>query len=93
MTAESFLYTVECIEQQLHAQVDEGSDQELFISSYLLGHFSLQVANAELENDWDLGNLDTRMQTSLQQAFNNKELEAADQHQVVELWQHLLNLE
>lgn len=80
---------VEHVEQALFALVEQGDDHQLFIGSYLQGHFFLQVANAELAGDFTPEGLDRRIQTSLAQAFAQNELQAEDQQQVSELWRSL----
>jgi len=72
--------------------VDQGSDQELFIASYLQGHFDLVLSQAEQQQQINLLGLDKLMQQSLSQAFANKELEADDQQRVLSFWQHILKL-
>lgn len=74
------------VEQQLDEVVVNGSDQELFISSYLQGHFAVMAGLSQVQNMTKISQLDGLMQTSLEQAFSNKELEAEDQNQVQTLW-------
>lgn len=74
------------VEQQLDEVVVNGSDQELFISSYLQGHFAVMAGQSQVQNMTEISQLDGLMQTSLDQAFNNNELEAEDQNQVKTLW-------
>lgn len=72
--------------------VNSGTDQELFIASYLQGHFDLVVSQALQQQQANLSALDELMQQSLSQAFANKELEQNDQQQVLAFWQQLLAL-
>lgn len=73
----------------LDGVVVDGSDQELFIASYLTGHFSLVTSNALALDDYSLKAIDTYMQTSLEKAYANNEVEGQDQVQVSALWQSL----
>ncbi|NVK58113.1 MAG: YfcL family protein [Alteromonadaceae bacterium] len=85
-----FVATVEKIDQSLDAVVDHGSDNDLFIASYLQGHFAVEARKLELDSTASLTQLADNMQRSLSQAFNNNELEEADQQAVLALWQKLL---
>ncbi|MEQ5808376.1 YfcL family protein [Alteromonas sp. NFXS44] len=78
------------IEDALDGVVDHGSDDELFIASYLQGHFAVIARQQEMQPDASLATLDEAMQGSLQAAFDNKELEDEDQRLVMALWQRLL---
>ncbi|MFT5312769.1 MAG: hypothetical protein ACI8Z9_001250 [Paraglaciecola sp.] len=78
-------------ERYLDEVVIEGSDQELFIASYLSGHFSLVVSWAELQEDWALEHLSKSMLTNLNTAFLQKELPEEEQKQVLFLWGNLTN--
>ena len=82
----SFEQFVIQIEQSLHEVVDTGTDQQLFIASYLHGHFSLVVAQLQQHQHVGVAELDRNLQASLQSAFDNNELEASDQQQVMSLW-------
>ncbi|MDC8830631.1 YfcL family protein [Alteromonas gilva] len=85
-----FVTLVEKIDQSLDAVVDHGSDDELFIASYLQGHFAVEARKLELDSTANLTQLASNMQHSLDQAFSNNELEKADQQAVFTLWQKLL---
>ena len=78
-------------ERYLDEVVIEGSDQELFIASYLSGHFSLVVSWAELQKEWALDRLDHSMLTNLNTAFSDNELAEEEQKQVLFLWKNLTN--
>lgn len=84
---------VERAEASLNQYVDEGTDQQLFIAGYLHGHFSLVVSRVETlgaENGLTiLETLDVAMRNSLQDAFDNNELELNDQKDVVNMWEGL----
>lgn len=89
MTEQQFIAYIEEIEQHFYQVVAEGSDQELFVSSYLNGHFDLMVSRAMNMGIYSAWALDKAVRESLQQAFDNQELEPADQQQVISLWQRL----
>jgi hypothetical protein len=78
------------VEQFLDQVVVNGSDQELFISSYLQGHFAVMAGQSQVQGMTQSSQLDGLMQESLKQAFANNELEPADQKQVWALWQGFL---
>ena len=84
---EQFLQKADAAFEQV---VNSGTDQELFIASYLQGHFDLVVSQALQQQQANLSALDELMQQSLSQAFANKELEQNDQQQVLAFWQQLL---
>lgn len=86
----SFVQLVNDIDTALDNVVDTGSDDALFIASYLQGHFAVQARKLELEAEASAQLLNERMQTSLSAAFENKELEGDDQTAVLALWQRLL---
>lgn len=69
--------------------VEDGTDQELFVASYLNGHFSLAVSQAIKMAAPDLVVLDQIMQESLKNAFDNQELSEQDQLQTLALWRQL----
>lgn len=77
------------VEHYLDSIVDTGTEQELFIAGYLHGHFSLVVSQIESDGNDDKQRLDSAMLNSLQQAFEQGELEQDDQQQVFALWQKL----
>ncbi|GAA0858434.1 YfcL family protein [Aliiglaciecola litoralis] len=91
MHANEFEQSVEQIENKLDQTVEWGSDDELFISSYLHGHVSLAVSHAELSQQKTLKQLDALVSTSLQDAFANNELELVDQQKVTRLWSQLID--
>ncbi|WP_334014815.1 YfcL family protein [Alteromonas sp. S167] len=79
------------IEASLDDVVNHGSDDELFIASYLQGHFAVEARQLEMHADASLTLLDEKMMNSLNNAFNNKELEGDDAAQVKQLWSRLFN--
>lgn len=74
---------------QFDSVVDSGTDQELFISGYLSGHFTLVASQCCLNGLTTLKQLNEQMLLSLQTAFSNGELESDDQQQVLVFWQRL----
>ena len=87
----SFVQLVDDIDAALDNVVDTGSDDALFIASYLQGHFAVEARKLELDESASVEKLSQTMQQSLEQAFTNNELEPADQQAVAALWQKLLN--
>ncbi|WP_299075155.1 YfcL family protein [uncultured Paraglaciecola sp.] len=80
-------------ETYLDQVVEHGNDQELFIASYLQGHFAVAAGQSQVQNMTQVAELSELMQHSLHQAFENKELIDEDQQQVQSLWQTLLAAE
>lgn len=76
-------------EGYLDQVVEHGNDQELFIASYLQGHFAVAAGQSQVQRMTQVEQLSELMHTSLGQAFANNELEADDQKQVLSLWQNL----
>lgn len=89
MAIASFHSFLDQAEAQLDKVVDNGSDQELFIASYLHGHFSLAVSQALQSEVPNVDGLNTVLLKNLQDAFDNHELEPVDQQQVLKLWSQL----
>jgi hypothetical protein len=77
-------------EDYLDQVVEHGNDQELFIASYLQGHFAVAAGQSQVRQMTQIRQLDELMNTSLDAAFDNNELAADDQQQVLSLWQILL---
>ena len=88
---ERFNQIVNSIEQAFNDFVDNGTDQELFLSGYLHGHFSLVVSQAELAQDLTLEGMKSRMEASLQNAFSQGELAHDDQGQALAMWETLFS--
>lgn len=89
-SSESLVQFIERVEIYLDKVVEIGSDQELFISSYLQGHFAVMAGQSQVQNMQSVAELDGLMQDSLHKAFANQELADDDQQQVFALWQSLL---
>ncbi|MFT4937456.1 MAG: hypothetical protein ACI88A_000471 [Paraglaciecola sp.] len=85
---------VEQTQAYLDAVVVNGSDQELFIASYLTGHFALVVGQAQVDQDsageqMSIKYLNVLMLNSLEAAFLENELEKDEQKQVLGLWKKM----
>ncbi|AEA98548.1 MULTISPECIES: YfcL family protein [Alteromonas] len=78
------------IEASLDDVVNHGSDDELFIASYLQGHFAVEARQLEMREDASLELLNEKMLSSLESAFKNNELESEDAKQVKALWARLV---
>lgn len=76
---------------KLDAVVIDGTDHELFISGYLHGHFSLIVSQVESNDQCSVEELDRQLLLSLHNAFENGELEKADQQDVFAMWKSLVS--
>ncbi|MCW8108320.1 YfcL family protein [Alteromonas ponticola] len=81
---------LDAIESKLDAVVDNGSDDELFVASYLRGHFDLVACKLLALPQAGTTELDENIRTSLQQAFAQGELESHDQQKVAKLWEELI---
>lgn len=88
---QTFFDFVDRVQSELDKVVQQGSEQELFIASYLTGHFSLLHRDAQYNDDYSMQAVDDYMISSLNVAFANKELAEAEQQQVLDLWQQLFH--
>ncbi|XOV81293.1 MAG: YfcL family protein [Aestuariibacter sp.] len=73
------------IQQFIESMVENGNDQELFISAYVNGHFDLAVARCLESPGASLSTLDQHMRNSLESA--KKELDGDDFEQALRFWQ------
>jgi hypothetical protein len=85
---------IEQTQAYLDAVVVNGTDHELFIASYLTGHFALVVGQAEVESDssgepMSIQHLNVLLLSSLNTAFLQNELEKDEQEKVLELWKKI----
>ncbi|MDG1122414.1 MAG: YfcL family protein [Glaciecola sp.] len=87
----SFAEFIDAVEQDLDNIVVNGSDDELFISSYFHGHFSLAVSMVSDTSQDLLSSLDEILTQNLTDAFTNQELDKPDQQKIWNLWQRLRN--
>ncbi|MBO1255124.1 YfcL family protein [Alteromonas sp. 5E99-2] len=85
-----FLNQVMALESALDSVVDTGTDEELFIASYLQGHVAVIAKPMEVEPGASLPLLNEKVLSSLHSAFDNNELESGDQKRVLALWQSLV---
>jgi hypothetical protein len=76
-------------ERYLDQVVEHGNDQQLFIASYLQGHFAVEAGQSQVQQMTQIKQLAELMDTSLTSAFSNQELSTDDQQQVFSLWQTL----
>jgi len=77
----------------LDAMVQHASDDELFASGYLRGHFDLAVGRLELtEQPFERAELTGSVQQSLELAIAGGELTQQDQQLVLGLWLKLQQL-
>ena len=83
-------YFIQQTENYLDQVVEHGNDQELFIASYMQGHFAVEAGQSQVQGMTQIAQLSELMKTSLDNAFANNELVADDQAQVLDLWQLLL---
>jgi hypothetical protein len=74
--------------------VEQGSDHALFIAGYLQGHYFIVLAQAQLaeqstDSTTSLSEFKLMLQSNVNQAFANHELETSDQHAVRDLIEQL----
>ena len=91
VTKQAFDDFVDSTQAYLDSVVIDGSDQELFIASYLTGHFSLVGSNALGLDDFSLDTLNTYMLKSLEKAYAKNEVLGQDQIEVSALWEKLFS--
>jgi hypothetical protein len=97
MTSDTrFFENVDKMQSHLDSFIVDGSDQELFIASYLHGHFDVAVAETEkkleaqeLVSEAALQSLHDTLHLALDSAFANQELSDKDAFQVRELLNNL----
>ncbi|PKH02543.1 hypothetical protein CXF72_11075 [Psychromonas sp. MB-3u-54] len=84
------------MEAHLYSFIADGSDHELFIASYLHGHFDVAVANVEklIERGEasPILTLQATLDAQLQKAFDDNELSTEDAGQVTALFNFLFIL-
>jgi hypothetical protein len=86
---DELLSFIQKTERYLDQVVGHGNDQELFIASYLQGHFAVVAGQSQVQQMTQVEQLSELMRVSLDSAFNNNELVEDDQQQVLNLWQTL----
>lgn len=71
----------------LDAFIDHGSEQELFISSYIHGHFSVEAAKvcslANMQVSQRIAMFETNLRLAIDNAIGNQELASSDASDVV----------
>ncbi|WP_394223249.1 YfcL family protein [Alteromonas gracilis] len=90
--SEEVVTAIAKIETSLDDVVNHGSDDELFIASYLQGHFAVEARQMEMQEDATVDKLNQKMLESLDSAFANNELESEDAQQVKALWARLVTM-
>lgn len=91
LAPEAFVKQVLAIDAALDDVVNHGSDDDLFIAIYLQGHYAVIARKLEMRVDACLDVLDHHMSSSLQDAFDNKEVDDADADKILSLWSSLIN--
>jgi hypothetical protein len=91
-----FIEKSDKMQAHLDSFIADGSDHELFIASYLHGHFDVAVANVEKLIERGEANpistLQATLDAQLQKAFENNELSFEDAGQVTALFNSLFIL-
>jgi hypothetical protein len=91
-----FIEKSDKMQAHLDSFIADGSDHELFIASYLHGHFDVAVANVEKLIERGEANpistLQATLDAQLQKAFENNELSSEDAGQVTALFNSLFIL-
>ena len=82
-------------EQLLLANIDDNiataTDDQLFAGGYLRGHITLSVAQCEIDGRNHVRDVKSRVNTSLNQAILNGELNEQDQVLVESFWAELID--
>lgn len=86
-----FVDIVNQLEQTLDNAVNVGSDDDLFIASYLQGHLSVVAKPMEIQANASVSLLNKKLKENLSEAFENKELEPEDQAKVIQMWSDLVS--
>jgi hypothetical protein len=91
-----FIEKTDKMQAHLDSFIVDGSDHELFIASYLHGHFDIAVASVEKAiekgEQEPISLLKTTLDAQLKQAFHNNELTEQDAEQVTRLYIKLFEL-
>ncbi|MFQ3206904.1 MAG: hypothetical protein ACI9IT_001049 [Glaciecola sp.] len=91
-----FIEKTDKMQAHLDSFIADGTDEELFIASYLHGHFDVAVANVEklieLGEANPISTLQATLDEQLQKAFENNELSSDDAEQVTALFHSLFRL-
>lgn len=93
MTAVSAEPFIEAAANLFDALVPVASDDELFASGYLRGHFDLAVGTLEVAaQPFSAADVVQKVNDTLHQAIANGELSQQDQQHVDAIWQRLQQL-
>lgn len=93
MTAVSAQPFIEAAANLFDALVPVASDDELFASGYLRGHFDLAVGTLEVAaQPFSAADVVQQVNDTLHQAIANGELSQQDQQHVNAIWQRLQQL-
>ena len=93
MTAVSAEPFIEAAANLFDALVPVASDDELFASGYLRGHFDLSVGTIEVAaQPFSAADVVQQVNDTLHQAIANGELSQQDQQHVNAIWQRLQQL-
>ena len=88
-----FLAYVDLANDYFDKLIETASDDELFASGYLRGHFDLQVGYAQVEgDDLSVNELNEKVEKSLVKAYRNGELTDEDRDHVVVIWEKVKEL-
>lgn len=79
------------IDDALDDVVNHGSDDDLFVASYLQGHYAVIARQVEMQPEATLSLLNDKVMSSLQAAFDNGEVDDSDAKKVNRLWDTLLS--
>ena len=80
------------IETSLDRYIDIGTEDELFVSGYLHGHFSLVASRALQQPNSSIELLKSLLLNSLDKAFANNELDEEYQQKVISMWNKLADI-
>ena len=84
-----FEEAIELCQQRFDSVVDNGTDEELFLSSYLCGHFDLIVGQAFLQQNYSLEDVNIKVLESVNAASGDDNLSEDELDQIIELWSQL----
>lgn len=83
---------IDHIETSLDEYIDTGTEDELFISGYLHGHFSLATSRALQQPNADIASIKSMLTNSVEKAFANNELDQEYQQKVYSMWNGLADI-
>ena len=81
---------IDAVANLFDALVPVATDDELFASGYLRGHFDLAVGTLQVTDaPFAAADVIKQVNTTLEQAINNGELSEQDQQHVAAIWQRI----